>query len=57
VKVNTNDAARGCSGFSACAFIFGGSKGEYIDSFSSFLGVQKSLYSKVIGVILVIEFA
>jgi len=43
VKVNTDGAARGCPSFSTCAGIFRGSKGEYIGSFSSFLGIQKSL--------------
>jgi len=45
VKVNTDGGARGCPGFAACTCIFRGSRGEYIDSFSSFLGVQKSLYA------------
>ena len=53
----TDSAARGCPGFSACVGIFRGSSGEYIVSFSSFLGVQKSLYVEVMGVILAIEFA
>jgi len=57
VKVNTDGAARGCLGFSACAGIFRGSRGEYIGSFSSFLGIQKSLYVEVMGAILAIEFA
>jgi len=55
VKVNTNGAARECLGFLACVGIFCDSRGEYIDSFFSFLGVQKSLYVEVIGVILAIE--
>jgi len=42
VKVNTDGVTRGCPGFLACACIFRGSRGEYIDSFSS-LG-YKSLY-------------
>ena len=57
VKVNTDGIARGCPSFSACVGIFRGSKGEYIGSFSSFLGVQKSLYVDVMGVILAIELA
>jgi len=39
------------------ASIFHGSRGEYIGSFSSFLGVQKSLYAEVMRVILAIELA
>jgi len=57
VKVKTNGAARGCPGFSACANIFRGSRGEYIGNFSSFLGVQKSLYVEVMRVILAIVLA
>jgi len=55
VKVNIDGAARGCLGFSACAGIFRGSKGEYIDRFSFYFWVQKSLYVEVMGVILAIE--
>jgi len=44
-------------GFPTCVGIFRGSRGEYIGSFSSFLRVQKSLYAKVMGVILAIELA
>jgi len=36
---------------------FCGSRNEYIGSFSSFLGVQHSLYAKVMGAILAIELA
>jgi len=43
VKVNTDDAAKGCASFSACTDIFRGSKSEYISSFFSFLG-YKSFY-------------
>jgi len=57
VKVNTNGAARGCPGLSACAGIFRGCKDEYIGSFSSFLEVQKSLYAEIVGAILAIELA
>jgi len=42
VKVNTDSIVRGCLGFPACAATFRGSRDEYIGSFSSFLGVQKS---------------
>jgi len=49
VKVNIDRAARGYPGFAACAGIFHGCKGEYIGSLSSFLGVQKSLYTEVYG--------
>jgi len=45
------------SGFSARVGIFCGSRGEYIGSFSSFLGVRKSLYAEVTGAILAIELA
>jgi len=57
VKVNTDDTARGCSSFLACAGIFHGSMGEYIGNFSSFVGIQQFLYAKVMRVILAIEFA
>jgi len=57
VKANIDGVARGCLGFAGCAGIFRGSRGEYISSFSSFLGVQKSLYAEVMGVILAIELA
>jgi len=57
VKVNTDGATRGCLGFSTCAGIFRGSRGEYIVSFSFFLGVQKSLYVEVMRVILAIKLA
>jgi len=57
VKINTDGAARGCPGFSACGAIFRGSSGEYIGSFFSFLGVQKSLYAEVMRTILAIELA
>jgi len=57
VKDNIDGVARGCPGFAACAGIFRSSRGECIGSFSSFLGVQKSLYAEVIGAILVIELA
>jgi len=39
VKVNIDGGARGCLGFSTYAGIFRGTRGEYIGSFSSFLGV------------------
>jgi len=55
VKVNIDGAARGCLGFPACACIFRGSNGEYIGSFSSFLGLKKSLYTEVMGVTLAIK--
>jgi len=57
VKVNTDGDARGCPGFSACTSIFRDSSDEYISSFSSFLGVQKSLFAEVVGAILAIEHA
>ena len=57
MKVNIDGAARGCPGFTTCAGIFRGSRSEYIGSFSSFLGVQKSLYAEVMGAILAIEIA
>jgi len=43
--------------FLTSASIFRGSKGEYIGSFSLFLGVQKYLFAKVMRAILAIELA
>ena len=57
MKVNTDGAARECSGFSACGGIFCGSRGEYICSFSSFIRIQKSFYVETMGAILAIELA
>jgi len=57
VKVNIDGAARGCLGLATSVGIFRDSRGEYTNSFFSFLRVQKSLYVEVMGAILTIELA
>jgi len=41
----------------ACGGIFRGSKGEYVSSFSDFLGLQNCLHAELMGVIYAIECA
>lgn len=52
VKVNTDGATCDSPGLAACASLFRGSRGQYIGSFSAFLGEQNSLYEKIMGVVL-----
>jgi len=54
VKVNTDGTAKECPGFSTCVGVSHCTWGEYICSFSSFLGVEKSLYIEVMTTILAI---
>jgi len=53
VKFNTNGATKGCLGHEGD--IFRGSCGEYIDNFSSYLGVQKYFYFEVMTTILALR--
>jgi len=40
LKVNINGATKSCTHLTICVDILTGSYGEYIDSFSDFLGVR-----------------
>lgn len=57
IKVNTDGTSTGSPGFTACAGILKDSRGEYIGSFSAYLGIQNSLYAEIMGAILAIELA
>jgi len=55
--VNVDGATRGCPSLASCATIFRGSRGEYVGSFSAFLGVQTSISVEFIWVIYVLKHA
>ena len=57
IKVNINEVARGSPGFTACGDIFRDNCGEYVSSFSTFLGIKHVLHVEVMYVIFVIEYA
>lgn len=55
-KINTYGTTREAHDFATSGDIFKGNRGEYVGSFSTFLGIQYVLYVEVMGVILAIKY-
>jgi len=55
VKINTDEADRGYTGFATCGDIFRGSMGKFIGVFSVFLKVQTVMVAEFYGVIHAME--